>query len=72
MSEFIEFPKWKYHPKKDAVVVEHAEAEQELGDEWGDLPHPKPEVEHADISEEPCIERAIQKNRPGRRPRIAL
>lgn len=32
----IEFPKWKYHSTKGAVVVEDEEAEQALGKGWFD------------------------------------
>lgn len=32
------YPKYKYHPKKTAVVVQSAEAEKELGEGWYDSP----------------------------------
>jgi hypothetical protein len=33
-----EYPKWKYHPTKEAVVVSDAQAEAALGEGWGDKP----------------------------------
>lgn len=38
MTEFQEYPKWKYHPVKEAVVVGHKDAEDELGSGWFDTP----------------------------------
>lgn len=38
MSVFHEFPKWKYHPTKEAVVVPSQDAESALGDAWFDTP----------------------------------
>lgn len=35
---FQEFPKWKYHPQHEPVVVDDADAEKALGDGWGDSP----------------------------------
>lgn len=72
MSKFHEFPKWKYHQDKPAVVVPHAEAEEALGEGWVNTPadlHVK-EVEHIDIAEEPAIEEEIQKSRRGRKPKV--
>lgn len=34
----MEFPKWKYHAKNPATVVEDAEAEAALGEAWFDTP----------------------------------
>ena len=65
MSQFHEFPKWKYHAKEKAVIVPHADAEKELGEGWVDSPVPAAEPEVAQV-EEPEIEKEIQKNRPGR------
>lgn len=36
------FPKWKYHPALAAMVVDTAEQEESLGDEWADTPFPAP------------------------------
>lgn len=32
------YPKWKYHPEKEARIVPHAEAEKALGEGWFDSP----------------------------------
>lgn len=32
------YPKWKYHPVKEARVVHSEEAEQSLGPEWFESP----------------------------------
>lgn len=36
--EFIEYPKWKYHSEKPAVIVNDKGEEKELGDDWEDAP----------------------------------
>ena len=36
--EYQEFPKWKYHPDKEAVVVQNADEEKALGADWFDRP----------------------------------
>lgn len=36
--ERIEFPKWKYHPAKPALIVDDEGAERALGAEWADSP----------------------------------
>lgn len=48
--EFVEYPKWKYHSKKEAVIVADAEAEATLGRGWADSPaaFDKPEAENGD------------------------
>lgn len=54
MSDFHEFPKWKYHAEKGARLVEHKEAERSLGHGWGDSPDtsaPKAQAPAADDSE---------------------
>lgn len=33
-----EFPKWLYHAHKPAVVVDDADAEEDLGEGWFDTP----------------------------------
>ena len=33
-----DYPRWKYHPTKKAVVVNDAQAEAALGEGWGDTP----------------------------------
>ena len=33
-----EYPKWKYHRTKPAVIVADPEAEAELGEGWADRP----------------------------------
>jgi hypothetical protein len=33
-----EYPRWKYHPTKKAVIVKDAKAEAGLGEGWGDKP----------------------------------
>lgn len=33
-----EHPKWKYHATKEAVIVQDADEEAALGDEWQDAP----------------------------------
>ena len=38
MYVFVEFPKWKYHPTKEPVVVDNADQEQALGKDWFDRP----------------------------------
>lgn len=38
MYVYLEFPKWKYHPSKDPVIVQDADEEKALGDDWFDLP----------------------------------
>ena len=38
MYVYQEFPKWKYHPSKEAVVVENHEQEKALGADWFDHP----------------------------------
>jgi hypothetical protein len=35
---FQEFPKWKYHATKDAVIVSNPDEESALGDDWADTP----------------------------------
>ena len=35
---FVEYPKWKYHATKPAVVVKDAQAETALGEGWADSP----------------------------------
>jgi hypothetical protein len=46
MSNYVyqEFPKVKYHPKKDPVTVKNAEEEKSLGKGWYNNPNqfPKP------------------------------
>jgi hypothetical protein len=37
-DEKLEFPKWKYHAKLDAVVVNDPAEEMALGDGWEDSP----------------------------------
>lgn len=36
--EHREFPKWKYHATKGAVLVHNREEEKRLGPEWSDKP----------------------------------
>lgn len=38
MNALIEFPKWKYHAVKEAVMVEDKMEELELGPDWADSP----------------------------------
>lgn len=38
MNVFHEFPKWKYHAEKEAVIVHTAEEEAALGGLWVDSP----------------------------------
>lgn len=38
MHEYHEFPKWKYHAEKEAVIVESSDAEAALGAGWADSP----------------------------------
>jgi hypothetical protein len=33
-----EYPRWKYHATKRAVIVRDAQAEAALGEGWGDKP----------------------------------
>lgn len=44
------FPKWKYHPVLAAMVVETAEQEESLGDEWADTPFAKVTTEAAGLA----------------------
>jgi hypothetical protein len=37
-SEPSDYPKWKYHSEKPAVVIDSAEQETSLGAEWKDSP----------------------------------
>ena len=36
--QYQAYPKWKYHAKKPACIVEDREEEDELGEEWYDNP----------------------------------
>ena len=36
--EFVQYPKWKYHLSLTAVIIQNAEEEQALGEEWLDSP----------------------------------
>lgn len=36
--ENINYPKWKYHATKQAVVVHDAKEEKALGKDWEDTP----------------------------------
>lgn len=38
MYIYEEFPKWKYHPTKEAVIVLNADEEAKLGKDWFDRP----------------------------------
>ena len=38
MYVYEEFPKWKYHPSKEPVVVQNADEESALGRDWFDRP----------------------------------
>lgn len=38
MRKFQEFPKWKYHPEKEPLIVRDADAESALGQGWFDNP----------------------------------
>lgn len=38
MNELSSYPKWKYHPEKEAVVIESIQEEKELGPGWFDSP----------------------------------
>lgn len=38
MDSFQEFPKWKYHPVKDPLIVGNKEAEEALGPGWHESP----------------------------------
>ena len=42
--QYQEFPKWKYHPKHAARIVQNAEEEKALGRGWVNTPNqlPKP------------------------------
>lgn len=35
---FQEFPKWKYHPDREPVIVDDYDAEKALGADWYDTP----------------------------------
>lgn len=35
---YQEYPKMKYHPDRDPVIVENYDAEQALGSDWFDSP----------------------------------
>lgn len=38
MQKFHEYPKFKYHPEKDPVIVHSKEHEKSLGDGWHNSP----------------------------------
>lgn len=38
MIDRSDFPRWKYHPTKDPVIVGSKEAENQLGSGWYDSP----------------------------------
>ena len=42
--QYQEFPKWKYHPKHEALIARNAEEERALGRGWVNTPNelPKP------------------------------
>lgn len=55
MTEFQEYPKWKYHPTEKARIVEGHAEEQALGEGWQDQPippAPPPAVTAADPQRE--------------------
>ena len=55
----VEFPKWKYHREKKAVVVNSAEEEKALGPGWADSPadfKPQPKEEKGRRLEGPLSE----------------
>ena len=37
----VNYPRWKYHPNKPAVVVNSAKEEKDLGPGWFDSPDPE-------------------------------
>lgn len=36
--EKVEYPKWKFHPEKEAVIVQSQKEERKLGPDWADSP----------------------------------
>jgi hypothetical protein len=36
--EYQEFPKWKYHPDREPIMVDDAQQETDLGPDWFDRP----------------------------------
>lgn len=55
----IEFPKWKYHAEKPAMIVASKEAEHGLGEGWLDLPFvAAPEMAAQEIESAPEAEKA--------------
>lgn len=38
MSDFQNYPKWKYHAVEEATIVKSAEEDQALGPEWVESP----------------------------------
>ena len=57
------YPKWLYHPTKEAVVVQDEAAHKALGAGWVESPADvKPEVhKKAEAAEEPFWEKATKK-----------
>jgi hypothetical protein len=38
MYVYQEYPKWKYHPDKEPLIVPDADSENALGSDWYDSP----------------------------------
>lgn len=43
---YQEFPKWKYHPDKEPLIVADYEAEKALGQDWYDTPREAQDALH--------------------------
>lgn len=46
--EKVEYPKWKYHPNKEAIIVHSKQEERKLGSAWVDSPadYPKKDLKN--------------------------
>ena len=51
MDDFQEYPKWKYNPTQEPVIVQDADSEAALGDGWADSPFADEPLSPLEISE---------------------
>lgn len=58
---YQEFPKWKYHPDKEPVIVADYDAEKALGDDWYDSPQQAQDALHK-VRDQLIKERLITPN----------
>lgn len=48
MESNLNYPKWLYHPKKNPVIVNSKEEQDELGSKWLEAPIEKAEKESSE------------------------